>query len=130
MIYGFKVEGKEACFVIELSDKGEKNVLSISLYGKDVATYGDFYAVIKPLEEKVGLKNKDPQSHESIHKKMGELMGCDPDSTKTHSTHFHWVCAEPLDMDGLGGFLHVLVRAKKLTKGQVEMALGECGNEY
>jgi hypothetical protein len=125
MVYGFKVEGREACFVIELSDKAEKNALSISLYARTKETYDDFVGVIQPLEEGIGLQNKDPQSHESIHEKMGEIMQCDPDSTKTHTTHFHWVCAKPLDADALGGFLFCLVKVKKLTRVQATAALGE-----
>jgi hypothetical protein len=126
MIYGFKVEGKEACFVIELSDTAEKKALSINLYAKDEATYSEFYGVIKPLETEIGLENKDPDGHELIHTKMGEIMACDPDSTKTFTTHFHWVCAKPMDMDALGGFFQALIKAKKLTRAQVGTAMGAC----
>jgi hypothetical protein len=124
MIYGFKVEGREACFVIDVSNGEEKKVLSISLYAKDAATYDDFYGVIKSIETELKLGNKEPDGHEFIHKKMGELMQCDPDSTKTHTTHFHWVCEKPMDMDGLGGFFHCLLRAKKLAKAQFNTVLG------
>jgi hypothetical protein len=127
MLYGFTVKNNDACFVIDYRQKADKKekegkekeekeitILSISLYAKDGATYSSIYAPIDLLKEMFKLHNEDPDDHENIHIKMGELMGVSSETTKSSTRHFHWVCKPALSVDDFGGFLLQI----KATLGQ------------
>jgi hypothetical protein len=98
MLYGFTIE--DACFVIEYQEEAKEiTILSINLFANNTAKYSSISSEIHLFEGNYKLKNADPADHENIHIKMGELMGVDPEKTKTFSTHFHWVCKSALNVD-------------------------------
>lgn len=116
MIYGFVTNNVPACFVISC---GGGIVTCISLFGKNETAYNQWYGKMAGLAEKYGFENKDPHDHEEIHEEMGRLMNVDPDSTKTHNTHFHWV--GKMDKDN---FPVILLEMKKwgcITTQQLQL---------
>lgn len=82
----------------------EKKVKCISLYSQDSASYESFNGVVTAAAEAVGGKNGNPSDHEDIHVLFGQQFQVPPESTKTPTTHFHWVF-DGLDLEhGFFGF--------------------------
>ena len=119
MVYGITLSygANPACLVISRNGHA---VTAISLYSPEKATFDHYNAMIQPDAGMYGLANKDPSDHEEIHSEMGRLMSRDPESTKTFTTHFHWVCKEPLSAEQFGAFLmQTLTKTKAITRAQM-----------